>query len=118
MVRVGALAGWGAWRPRREGGGHPFIDPPYEHTEQDFGHVTAALAEGLRRFPTGVFAAWYPIKDGRRTAIWQAACARTLQAPALVCELWLYPRDSQVGLDRKSTRLNSSHLVISYAAFC
>src|SRR5256885_11888574 len=23
-----------------------------------------------------------------------------------------------VGLDRKSTRLNSSHLVISYAAFC
>ena len=46
-----------------------------------------------------MFAAWYPIKDARRTAIWQAACARTLQAPALVCELWLYPRDSQVGLN-------------------
>src|SRR5256885_11662151 len=26
--------------------------------------------------------------------------------------------DSHWGLDRKSTRLNSSHLVISYAAFC
>src|SRR2546426_5516833 len=27
------------------------------------------------------------------------------------------PRD-EAGLDRKSTRLNSSHLVISYAVFC
>src|SRR2546426_5302518 len=26
--------------------------------------------------------------------------------------------DHYVGLDRKSTRLNSSHLVISYAVFC
>src|SRR5205807_10012586 len=29
-------------------------------------------------------------------------------------ELW----DSRAPLDRKSTRLNSSHLVISYAVFC
>src|SRR2546426_3879693 len=28
------------------------------------------------------------------------------------------PRPVQVGRDRKSTRLNSSHLVISYAVFC
>src|SRR5256885_9277298 len=27
-------------------------------------------------------------------------------------------RASSLGLDRKSTRLNSSHLVISYAVFC
>src|SRR2546426_6445455 len=27
-------------------------------------------------------------------------------------------RNSLLGLDRKSTRLNSSHLVISYAVFC
>src|SRR2546426_6956894 len=27
-------------------------------------------------------------------------------------------RDEQLGGDRKSTRLNSSHLVISYAVFC
>src|SRR5256885_11950112 len=27
-------------------------------------------------------------------------------------------RDAGVALDRKSTRLNSSHLVISYAVFC
>src|SRR2546426_1688554 len=28
------------------------------------------------------------------------------------------PFDAEVGQDRKSTRLNSSHLVISYAVFC
>ena len=88
-----------AWLPPPERRALTFIDPPYEQTDQDFGHVTAALAEGLRRFPTGVFAAWYPIKDQRSTAGWHAACARTLQAPALVCELWLYPRDSRVGLN-------------------
>jgi 23S rRNA (adenine2030-N6)-methyltransferase len=88
-----------AWLPPPERRGLTLIDPPYEHTQQDFEHVTAALLEGLRRFPTGVFAAWYPVKDQRSTASWHAACARTLQAPTLVCELWLYPRDSRVGLN-------------------
>src|SRR5256885_5252771 len=32
------------------------------------------------------------------------------------CEL--YPQTAGRALDRKSTRLNSSHLVISYAVFC
>src|SRR5256885_8063487 len=30
----------------------------------------------------------------------------------------LQPQLAQAGADRKSTRLNSSHLVISYAVFC
>src|SRR5256885_13002375 len=32
-------------------------------------------------------------------------------------ELWRF-REDEVDTDRKSTRLNSSHLVISYAVFC
>src|SRR5256885_7065315 len=31
---------------------------------------------------------------------------------------WEKSTESDSGLDRKSTRLNSSHLVISYAVFC
>src|SRR5256885_13279983 len=31
---------------------------------------------------------------------------------------WAHPWWNPSGLDRKSTRLNSSHLVISYAVFC
>jgi 23S rRNA (adenine2030-N6)-methyltransferase len=76
-----------------------FIDPPYEESGADFGRVAAALGEGLRRFPTGIFAAWYPIKEERSTAAWLAGCARTLGAQALVSELWLYPRDSRVSLN-------------------
>src|SRR3989454_3948489 len=41
-----------------------------------------------------------------------------LQAACLV-ELGVQPGELlMLGLDRKSTRLNSSHLVISYAVFC
>jgi 23S rRNA (adenine2030-N6)-methyltransferase len=76
-----------------------FIDPPYEETREDFERVGLALAEGLRRFPTGVFAAWYPIKEERTTAAWLAQLSRALPARALVSELWLYPRDSRVGLN-------------------
>src|SRR2546426_8838671 len=37
---------------------------------------------------------------------------------ALVLLCWLFLRRTGTALDRKSTRLNSSHLVISYAVFC
>jgi 23S rRNA (adenine2030-N6)-methyltransferase len=88
-----------AWLPPRERRGLTFLDPPYEETQQDFAHLSAALAEGLRRFPTGVFAAWYPIKDERSVNAWQAACLPALPAPVLVSELWLYPRDARVALN-------------------
>src|SRR2546426_5178503 len=32
--------------------------------------------------------------------------------------VWVVPEAETLHLDRKSTRLNSSHLVISYAVFC
>src|SRR2546426_1905140 len=43
---------------------------------------------------------------------WRRAARRSLH----VHEQPLLPREAR--LDRKSTRLNSSHLVISYAVFC
>jgi 23S rRNA (adenine2030-N6)-methyltransferase len=75
-----------------------FIDPPYEESH-DFALLAAALAAGLKRFPTGVFAAWYPIKEARSTSAWLTGCARALPAALLVSELWVYPRDSRVGLN-------------------
>src|SRR5256885_3086402 len=53
-------------------------------------------------------------RDRGPRADWRhAACPRLgdQMARASVC-------DGDVGRDRKSTRLNSSHLVISYAVFC
>jgi 23S rRNA (adenine2030-N6)-methyltransferase len=93
-----------AWLPPAERRGLTFIDPPYEETSRDFERVTGAIVEALRRFPTGVIAAWYPVKEERDIATWQAALARALEGPAhrcetLAAELWLYPRDSRVGLN-------------------
>ncbi len=93
-----------AWLPPAERRGLTFIDPPYEETGRDFERVTGAIVEALRRFRTGVIAAWYPIKDERDIAAWQAGLVQTLDGPAgrcetLAAELWLYPRDSRVGLN-------------------
>jgi len=35
------------------------IDPPYED-KQDYQRVVSELREGLKRFPSGVYAVWYP----------------------------------------------------------
>ncbi|HEX4677425.1 MAG TPA: 23S rRNA (adenine(2030)-N(6))-methyltransferase RlmJ [Steroidobacteraceae bacterium] len=93
-----------AWLPPVERRGLTFIDPPYEETSRDFERVTGAIVEALRRFSTGIIAAWYPVKEERDIATWQAGLARALDGPAhrcetLVAELWLYPRDSRVGLN-------------------
>jgi 23S rRNA (adenine2030-N6)-methyltransferase len=80
------------------------LDPPYEEHEE-FSRVTTTLIEAARRFPTGVVALWYPIKDERTIVPWRAECVRALHgamalAPAvLASELWLYPRDSRVALN-------------------
>jgi 23S rRNA (adenine2030-N6)-methyltransferase len=36
------------------------IDPPFE-SQDEFAQITAALTVGLKRFPSGVFAVWYPL---------------------------------------------------------
>ena len=99
--------------PPPERRGLTFIDPPYEDTQADFTAVTAALAEALRRFPTGLAMAWYPIKEQRQTRAWHAVVARTLSAPVLASELWLFRRDSRVALNGSGLLiLNPPHLLL------
>src|SRR5690349_23467161 len=62
------------------------------------------------RFPTGC--ACLPAVSADRLHSWWAVGSRGLAAHA--CQ----PRDRGLGIDRKSTRLNSSHVEISYAVFC
>jgi 23S rRNA (adenine2030-N6)-methyltransferase len=88
-----------AWLPPPERRGLTLLDPPYEESQQDYMRLAAALVQGLRRFRTGVFVAWYPIKDEHGTAAWRAHCAHVLRAPVLSSELWLYPRDARVALN-------------------
>ena len=48
--------------PPAERRGLVLIDPPFEATDE-FEHLLRALRQGLRRFATGCYALWYPIKD-------------------------------------------------------
>lgn len=48
--------------PPPERRGLVLIDPPFE-AEDEFKTAAHALAEGLRRWETGIFALWYPVKE-------------------------------------------------------
>ncbi|HTP40574.1 MAG TPA: 23S rRNA (adenine(2030)-N(6))-methyltransferase RlmJ [Steroidobacteraceae bacterium] len=75
------------------------IDPPYEQMRDDFDVSLAAIGTILQRLANAVIAIWYPIKDERPLSVWLGRAERELQVPALVSELWLYPRDSRVALN-------------------
>jgi 23S rRNA (adenine2030-N6)-methyltransferase len=85
--------------PPPERRGLTFIDPPYEETRRDFDRATTAVTEALRRFESGVVCVWYPIKDERDISAWKGSFAAALKRDVLFSELWLYPRDSRVGLN-------------------
>lgn len=99
VERADGFARLRAWLPPTERRGLIFIDPPYEESREDFERVTTAIADGLHRFSTGVYAAWYPIKDEREVRAWHDGFARAVNAEVLVSELWLYPKDSKVALN-------------------
>ncbi|HZF26135.1 MAG TPA: 23S rRNA (adenine(2030)-N(6))-methyltransferase RlmJ [Steroidobacteraceae bacterium] len=84
--------------PPAERRGMVLIDPSYEE-EKEFERVQEALLDSHRRWATGIFAIWYPIK--RRAAITQfhAQLARSGLRRILCAELNLYPQDSQVALN-------------------
>lgn len=62
------------------------IDPPFEG-ETEFADILAALREGLRRFPSGVYAIWYPITERARHEQFLSELAGLAPPPALVAEL-------------------------------
>jgi 23S rRNA (adenine2030-N6)-methyltransferase len=62
------------------------IDPPYE-AQDEFAQVTRALAEGLRRFSSGLFAVWYPLTERARVDDFFAEVRALNPPPTLACEL-------------------------------
>jgi len=65
QVRVMQLDGWlalGAHLPPKERRGLVLVDPPFE-AEGEFGRMVDGLRKACRRWPGGIYALWYPIKD-------------------------------------------------------
>jgi len=66
-VRIKTLEidGWtalGAYVPPKERRGLVLVDPPFEE-DSDFHRLSHGLAEAHRKWATGIYALWYPIKD-------------------------------------------------------
>ncbi|MEO1795017.1 MAG: 23S rRNA (adenine(2030)-N(6))-methyltransferase RlmJ, partial [Pseudomonadota bacterium] len=106
-VRVMASDGWTAVKaelPPPSRRGVTLIDPPYEQAgEHD--RLMQALAEGRRRFATGVYLLWYPIKARGRHRDFIASLRKS-QTP----DLW--SAELRVWSDRDPDRLNGAGLII------
>ena len=91
--------------PPKEKRGLVLIDPPYEAQEAEYRLIEQALKAALVRWPTGVYAVWYPVKQRSQVQPflrWLGHCGarRVLRA-----ELLVHPDDSPL-------RLNGSGMAI------
>jgi 23S rRNA (adenine2030-N6)-methyltransferase len=112
-VAVHARDGYAAVRallPPRPGGarigrGLVLLDPPYEAQLAEFERARRALREGLARWPQGMFALWYPIKQRRSLQPFYRAAAALPAGGSLLVEL-------QVRADDSPLRMNGSGLLL------
>ena len=88
-----AIDGWtalGAYVPPKERRGLVLVDPPFEEAA-DFARLAGALAAAYRKWPTGIYMLWYPIKE-REAPDALARRLRRLAVPKLLrSELTLGP---------------------------
>lgn len=93
-----------AWLPPLERRGLVFMDPPFEK-ETEFTDIINGLKTAYRRWATGIYAIWYPIKSRPPVTQFQQALRQSGLRKILITELCIYPDDVPL-------RLNGSGLVV------
>jgi 23S rRNA (adenine2030-N6)-methyltransferase len=94
------IDGWtalGAFVPPKERRGLVLIDPPFEEAG-DFDRLSSAFAAAYRKWPTGIYLMWYPIKErGGPDAV--ARKLKRLGVPDILrCEVLLGSPRADAGL--------------------
>jgi 23S rRNA (adenine2030-N6)-methyltransferase len=94
------IDGWtalGAFVPPKERRGLVLIDPPFEEAG-DFDRLSSAFAAAYRKWPTGIYLMWYPIKErGGPDAV--ARRLKRLGVPDILrCEVLLGSPRADAGL--------------------
>jgi 23S rRNA (adenine2030-N6)-methyltransferase len=83
--------------PPEERRGLVIIDPPYESLDE-LKTMLQAFADAYRRWPTGIFLLWYPIRSASQRSNVHARL-EALQIPKMLCaDLAIHPDDAGVGL--------------------
>ncbi|WP_266159566.1 23S rRNA (adenine(2030)-N(6))-methyltransferase RlmJ [Dyella silvatica] len=94
-----------AMLPPKEKRGLVLIDPPYEAQEAEYKQIEKTLKAALLRWPTGIYAVWYPIKLRSQVQPFHRWLQRCGAKRVLRAELLIHPDDSPL-------RLNGSGMVI------
>jgi len=101
QTRVIELDGWlalGAHLPPKEKRGLVLIDPPFEE-EGEFGRLVDGLIRAHKRWPGGIYALWYPIKDRKAVIAFRKALKQSGIPKILDIEFEIRPASSEPSLD-------------------
>ncbi|HTM64285.1 MAG TPA: 23S rRNA (adenine(2030)-N(6))-methyltransferase RlmJ [Gammaproteobacteria bacterium] len=79
-----------AFLPPKERRGVVLIDPPYEDPDE-FMHIARLLPIALKRFETGVYAIWYPVKEQSHVEKFYETVKKSVNNPVFTIELTIYP---------------------------
>lgn len=96
QVRTITLDGWlglGAFLPPKERRGLVLVDPPFEERDE-FDHMFSAFTSAHRKWPTGIYALWYPVKDLFAVDLLRSRLAESGIRRLLRAELTVRERDA------------------------
>ncbi len=88
-----------ALTPPKERRGLALIDPPYEAQDDEFRAIEAALDSALQRWPSGMYAVWYPIKLRQQVLPFKRWFERKKIPNVLNAQLLLHPDNSALRLN-------------------
>jgi 23S rRNA (adenine2030-N6)-methyltransferase len=75
VVAIDGYTALNAYVPPRERRGLVLLDPPFEQPDE-FERLVGAVAGAHRKWPTGIYLIWYPLKDARATGRFARRLAR------------------------------------------
>ena len=95
------LDGWlalGAHVPPKEKRGLALVDPPFEEPGE-FDRMLEGLGKAHRRWPAGIYALWYPLKDRKAVKAFHAGLADAGIPKILDIALWVRKPSAEPRLD-------------------
>jgi len=102
-VAIDGYTALNAYVPPKERRGLVLVDPPFEQADEQ-ARLAQALAAAHRKWPTGIYALWYPIKDAREADAFVRRIARLGITRMLRAELTFSARNDE--------RLRGSGLIL------
>jgi 23S rRNA (adenine2030-N6)-methyltransferase len=101
-IKIDGYTALNAYVPPKERRGLVLMDPPFEESDE-FERLPEALSGAHRKWPTGTYAFWYPVKDAAETERFARRLAR-LAIPRIL--------RAEVTLPAPADRLRGSGIIV------